>query len=37
MRLGGVAYKLEAELKLGELPFDIRVTVLGHLQRGGVR
>ncbi len=35
-RLGGVAYKLEAELKQAELPFDIRVTVLGHLQRGGV-
>jgi len=36
LRLGGVAYQLEAELKQNGLPFDTRVTVLGHLQRGGV-
>jgi 6-phosphofructokinase 1 len=35
-RLGGVAYQLEAEMKELGLPFDTRVTVLGHLQRGGV-
>jgi len=35
-RLGGVAYQLEQELKELELPFDTRVTVLGHLQRGGI-
>jgi 6-phosphofructokinase 1 len=35
-RLGGVAYQLESELKELGLPFDSRVTVLGHLQRGGI-
>ena len=36
LRLGGVAYQLEAELKALGLAHDSRVTVLGHLQRGGV-
>lgn len=35
-RLGGVAYRLEQELKDAGLEADTRVTVLGHLQRGGV-
>ncbi len=35
-RLGGVAYRLEQELKDAGMKFDSRVTVLGHLQRGGV-
>jgi 6-phosphofructokinase 1 len=36
VRLGGIGFKLEDDLKkLGCEP-DIRVTVLGHLQRGGV-
>jgi 6-phosphofructokinase 1 len=33
--LGGVAYKLAEELKESGCEQDIRVTVLGHLQRGG--
>lgn len=33
--LGGVAYKLADELKKAGCQEDIRVTVLGHLQRGG--
>ncbi len=36
LRLGGVAYQLEQQLKEAGLPFDSRVTVLGHIQRGGV-
>ena len=36
LRLGGVAYQLERELKDLGLQYDSRVTVLGHLQRGGV-
>jgi len=36
LRLGGVAYQLENELKSLGLEADTRVTVLGHLQRGGV-
>jgi ATP-dependent phosphofructokinase / diphosphate-dependent phosphofructokinase len=36
VRLGGVAYRLEQELKDAGLEADTRVTVLGHLQRGGV-
>jgi len=36
LRLGGVAYQLENELKKLGLEYDSRVTVLGHLQRGGV-
>ena len=36
LRLGGVAYQLEDELKKLGLQYDSRVTVLGHLQRGGV-
>ncbi len=35
VRLGGVAYKLSAELKASGLQADIRETVLGHTQRGG--
>ncbi len=35
-RLGGVAYQLERELKEAGLEADTRVTILGHLQRGGV-
>lgn len=35
-RLGGVAYKLGAELKRAGFTHDIRETVLGHIQRGGV-
>ena len=35
-KYGGVAYKLMEELKAKGLDHDIRVTVLGHLQRGGV-
>lgn len=36
LRLGGVAYQLEMEMKEAGLTSDTRVTVLGHLQRGGV-
>ncbi|HOW32091.1 MAG TPA: ATP-dependent 6-phosphofructokinase [Bacteroidales bacterium] len=36
VRLGGVGFKLAEELKLAGCEHDIRVTVLGHLQRGGV-
>jgi 6-phosphofructokinase 1 len=36
LRLGGIAYQLENELKELGLKYDTRVTVLGHLQRGGV-
>ncbi len=35
VRLGGVAFKLSAELKAAGLQADIRETVLGHIQRGG--
>lgn len=35
-KYGGVAYKLMEELKDAGLEHDMRVTVLGHLQRGGV-
>lgn len=35
-RYGGVAYRLMEQLKEKGLEHDIRVTVLGHLQRGGV-
>ncbi len=35
IRLGGVAFKLIAELKQAGLETDMRETVLGHLQRGG--
>ncbi len=35
-RLGGVAFRLEEELKQAGMMFDSRVTVLGHLQRGGI-
>ncbi len=35
-RLGGIAYKLADELKSEGLEAGVRVTVLGHLQRGGV-
>lgn len=34
LRLGGVGYRLQEEIK-ARLDADIRVTVLGHLQRGG--
>jgi 6-phosphofructokinase 1 len=33
--LGGIGYQLANELKDAECPGDIRVTVLGHVQRGG--
>ena len=35
IRLGGVAYKLRHDLEQAGFKSDIRVTVLGHLQRGG--
>lgn len=35
-KYGGVAYKLMEELKAIGLDHDMRVTVLGHLQRGGI-
>ena len=34
MRLGG-AGKVIADMLAGQIDFEIRVTVLGHLQRGG--
>lgn len=36
VRYGGVAYQLAEQLKAAGLESDIRVTVLGHLQRGGI-
>lgn len=36
LRLGGVAHKLVHELKLAGFEADMRETVLGHLQRGGI-
>jgi len=36
VRLGGIGFKLEDDLKTLGCDHDIRVTVLGHLQRGGV-
>lgn len=36
VRLGGVAYQLSAQLKASGFEHDIRETVLGHLQRGGI-
>ena len=35
LRLGGVAVKLMNELKMNGFEYDMRETVLGHLQRGG--
>ncbi|WP_238531536.1 6-phosphofructokinase [Nitritalea halalkaliphila] len=35
-RLGGLAYTLSAQLKAAGLQAEIRETVLGHVQRGGV-
>lgn len=35
-KLGGVAEQLKSELKEAGLEQDTRVTVLGHLQRGGI-
>lgn len=35
IKLGGVGEKLKAELEATGIEHDIRVTVLGHLQRGG--
>jgi phosphofructokinase-like protein len=35
-RYGGVASELKNQLKAAGLKYDIRETVLGHLQRGGV-
>lgn len=35
-RLGGVAYKLGMELTKAGYSHDIRETILGHIQRGGV-
>jgi len=36
IHLGGVAYKLKEEIVAAGCEASIRVTVLGHLQRGGV-
>ncbi len=36
VRLGGIGFKLEDDLKKLGCEHDIRVTVLGHLQRGGI-
>lgn len=36
LRLGGVAHKLTHDLKEAGFEADIRETVLGHLQRGGI-
>ena len=36
VRLGGIGFKLEDDLKTLGCEHDIRVTVLGHLQRGGI-
>ena len=36
LRLGGVAHKLTLDLKNAGFEADMRETVLGHLQRGGV-
>ncbi len=36
VRLGGVAYDLSRQLKAAGFTPDIRETVLGHIQRGGV-
>lgn len=35
-RLGGVAFKLLEDLKIAGCTHEMRATVLGHLQRGGV-
>lgn len=36
VRLGGVGFRLEEELKSAGCEHSIRTTVLGHLQRGGI-
>jgi 6-phosphofructokinase len=36
LRLGGVAHKLMHDLKNAGFEADMRETVLGHLQRGGI-
>lgn len=36
VRLGGVCFKLQEDLKAAGCAADIRTTVLGHVQRGGV-
>ena len=36
LRLGGVAYKLKQEIRDAGCEASTRVTVLGHLQRGGI-
>ncbi len=36
IKLGGVAEKLEADLKAIGVEHDIRCSILGHLQRGGI-
>jgi 6-phosphofructokinase 1 len=36
IKLGGISYQLAQELREAGLPYPSRVTVLGHLQRGGV-
>lgn len=36
IRLGGIAYKLKQEIQDSGCEAGIRVTVLGHLQRGGI-
>jgi 6-phosphofructokinase 1 len=35
LRLGGVASRLVVDLKEAGCPYDMRETILGHLQRGG--
>ena len=35
VRLGGIAYRLSAEMKAAGCKAEIRETVLGHIQRGG--
>lgn len=36
IRLGGIAHKLAHDLKMAGFEADMRETVLGHLQRGGI-
>ncbi|MGB4653866.1 MAG: 6-phosphofructokinase [Bacteroidales bacterium] len=36
VHLGGIGFKLQEDLKAAGFEHDIRVTVLGHLQRGGI-
>ena len=36
IKLGGIGFKLQEDLKKAGCEHDIRTTVLGHLQRGGI-